>query len=92
MQDVQYNATTRDKVLAVCRRGGAEKDAASNESVRVAGCAPLVFFFYEYGRQKSVPAAIDVARKLYWYAATDIHGPFDAKASLAGLLRTWGIP
>ena len=92
VQDVQYNAITRDKVLDVCRRGGAEHDPASSESVRIAGCAPLVFFFYEYGRQRSVPESVDVARTLYWYAVTSIDGPFDAKDTLSGLLRSWGIP
>jgi len=92
VKDVQYNPTTRDKVLEVCRRGGAESDAASQESIRVAGCAPLIFFFYEYGRQSSVPASIELARKLYWYAVTSIRGPFDSRDSLSGLLQSWGIP
>ena len=92
VQDVAYNQTTRDKVLDVCHRGGAASDPASLESLRLAGCAPLIFFFYEYGRQSSVPTAIDVARKLYWYAATNVSGPFDSRASLSGLLRSWGVP
>ena len=92
VQDVAYNQTTRDKVLDVCHRGGAASDPASLESLRLAGCAPLIFFFYEYGRQSSVPASIDVAQKLYWYAATNVSGPFDSRASLSGLLRSWGIP
>jgi hypothetical protein len=92
VRDVQYNPITRDKVLEVCRRGGAETDAASLESLRVAGCAPLIFFFYEYGRRSSVPESVDVATKLYWYAVRSIHGPFDPKQSLTVLLRSWGIP
>ena len=92
VQDVQYNATTRDKVLQVCRRGGRETDPASLESVRVAGCAPLIFFFYNFGQQSSVRSSSVLARKLYWYAATSIRGPFDARASLTALLRSWGIP
>ena len=92
VKDVQYNPITRDKVLDVCRRGGAESDAASQESIRVAGCAPLIFFFYEYGRQSSVPASVELARKLYWYAVTSIRGPFDPRDSLSGLLQSWGIP
>ena len=92
VQDVAYNQTTRDKVLDVCHRGGAASDPASLESLRLAGCAPLIFFFYEYGRQSSVPAAIDLAQKLYWYAATNVSGPFDSRASLSGLLRSWGVP
>jgi len=92
VRDVSYNPTTRDKVLDVCRRGGAETDAASKSAVRVAGCAPLIFFFYNYGRQESVPAAVDLARMVFWYAATSIHGPLDVKRSLTVLLRSWGVP
>jgi hypothetical protein len=79
-------------VLAVCRSGGPEKDAAALESAKIAGCAPLVFFFYSYGRRRSVPESVDVARKVYWYAVTNVRGPFDARATLDGLLRSWGIP
>jgi hypothetical protein len=91
VQDVQYNEITRGKVLDVCRRGGAEQDPASLESVRVAGCAPLIFYFWQYGQQKPAPDAVEAARKLYWYAATSIHGPFSAGDSLDGLLRSWGV-
>jgi hypothetical protein len=91
VQDVQYNEITRGKVLEVCRRGGAERDATSLESVRVAGCAPLIFYFWQYGDQKQAPDAIEAARKLYWYAATSIRGPFSARDSLSGLLRSWGV-
>ena len=92
VKDVQYNEITRDKVLSVCRKGGIESDPASRESVRVAGCAPLVYFFYEYGRQRSAPDSIAVARKLYWYAVASIRGPFSARDTLSGLLQSWGIP
>jgi hypothetical protein len=91
VRDVAYNAITRDKVLEVCRAGGRETDAASLESVRVAGCAPLVFYYYRYGADRSVPEAIAVARTLYWYANSSIKGPFDARASLDALLRSWGL-
>jgi hypothetical protein len=91
-QDVEYTPKTRDKVLTVCRAGGPETDKAALESAKIAGCAPLVFFFYEYGQQKSVPESLDVARQVYWYAATNIHGPFSAKKALTTLLQSWGIP
>jgi hypothetical protein len=91
-RDVEYSPKTRDKVLDVCRRGGPETDASARESAKIAGCAPLVFFFYNYGHVKSVPQSIDVARQVYWYAATNIRGPFDARAALTTLLRSWGIP
>ena len=91
VRDVQYNAITRDKVLETCRRGGAETDPAALESTKIAGCAPLIYFFYNYGQQSSVPESTDVAEKLYWYAVTNIQGPFDPKQSLVGLLKNWGV-
>ena len=91
-QSVQYSPVTRDKVLAVCSRGGQAADAQTLESNKVFACGPLIFFFYTYGTQKSVPAAVTVANQLYSYAATNIHGPFDAAATLGSLLRGWGLP
>ncbi len=79
-------------MLAVCRNGGPETDASSRESAKIAGCAPLVFFFYSYGRQKSVPESLGVARQVYSYAVTSIRGPFDARNTLDGLLHSWGVP
>ena len=90
-KDVQYTPATRDKVLSVCRRGGPETDPGEFESVRLAGCAPLIFFFYSYGKQNAVPESIDVARQIYWYAVRQVRGPFNAGAALRGLLQTWGI-
>jgi hypothetical protein len=59
--------------------------------VRIAGCAPLIFFFWEYGRERAVPEAVEVARTLYRYALTSIRGPFDPETALSGLLRGWGV-
>lgn len=91
-RDVEYTPRTRDRVLAVCRRGGPEAAAAAHESSRIAGCAPLIFFFYSYGRRRSVPESVDLARQIYWYAVASIHGPFDARRTLTGLLQSWGVP
>jgi hypothetical protein len=91
-RDVEYTPRTRDKVLRVCREGGPERDPAALESTRIAGCAPLVFFFYRYGRRSSVPESVDVARDLYWYAVTSIRGPYDPARALSALLRGWGVP
>jgi len=91
VRDVEYSPATRSKVLDICRRGGLEVDRAALESSRIAGCAPLIFFFYNYGRQKSAPDAVAVARKIYWYAVESIKGPFDAHATLDALLRTWAV-
>jgi hypothetical protein len=91
VRDVQYTPRTRDKVLSVCHRGGPEQSRARRETIRIAGCAPLVFFFYSYGRRHGVPEAADVARKIYWYAVRAIRGPIDARATLTTLLRSWGV-
>jgi hypothetical protein len=91
VRDVQYTPRTRDKVLLVCHRGGPERSRARRETIRLAGCAPLVFFFYSYGRQHTVPEATDVARQIYWYAARNVSGPIDARTTLTALLRSWGV-
>jgi hypothetical protein len=91
VRDVEYTPATRNKVLDICRRGGLELNLAALESSRIAGCAPLIFFFYKYGRQKHAPDAVAVARKIYWYAVGNISGPFDARATLDALLRTWTV-
>ena len=89
--DVEYPAVTREKVLRVCRLGGPEKSASALESSRILACAPLIFFYYSYGRRASVPEAIDVARTLYWYAATANRKPIDAGPGLERLLASWGV-
>jgi hypothetical protein len=89
-RDVRYTPTTRDKVVRVCRRGGPQKDSRERESSRIFGCAPLIFFFYRYGRESAVPQAVELARKLYWYAAS-IKEPYDAQPVLSSLLKTWGV-
>lgn len=89
--DVDYTSGTRDKVLSVCHTGGPEKSASALESTRVLACAPLIFFFYSYGRHASVPQAVDVARTLYWYAVTSNRQPYEAGPGLARLLVSWGV-
>jgi hypothetical protein len=64
-QNVAYSPVSIDKMLGVCRRGGPETSPAARESLKVDACAPLVFFFYNYGHAKSVPQSIDVARDVY---------------------------
>ena len=70
VKDVENTSATRNKVLGVCHKGGAEKSASSLESARVLACAPLIYYFYEYGRKAQAPDAVDAARKLYWYAVS----------------------
>ncbi len=91
VQDVAYTPATRDKVLTVCRRGGPERSAVALESARVLACAPLIFFFYSYGRLRSVPASLAVARQLYSYAVVNNRQPRDAEPGLNALLRRWGV-
>ncbi len=91
VENVEYTPATRDKVLSVCRAAGPEKSASARESARVLACAPLIFFFYSYGRQASVPEAIAVARRLYWYAVTNNREPYQAGPGLTRLLRSWGV-
>jgi len=91
VRDVEYTPATRNKVLDICHRGGLELNRAALESSRIAGCAPLIFFFYNYGRQQNAPDAVAVARKIYWYAVGNVNGPFDARATLDALLRTWAV-
>jgi len=89
--DVRYTSATRDEVLRVCHSGGPEKSAGALESARVLACAPLIFFFYSYGRHAAVPEAVDVARALYSYAVTANRKPFDAGPGLTRLLVSWGV-
>jgi hypothetical protein len=89
-QDVVYTPATRDKVLATCHLGAASSNAREKETTRVFGCAPLIFFFYSFGRRNSVPESIRVARTLFWYAA-EIKGPYQALPALADLLQRWGV-
>jgi hypothetical protein len=91
VRSVDYTPAARDQVLAVCRRGGASTTAQERETSRVSACAPLIFFYYEYGRRKAAPLSLDLARKLYWYAASNITGPFEARGALTALLSGWGV-
>jgi hypothetical protein len=91
-RDVRYTPTTRDRVLGVCRTGGVERTARAREATKIAGCAPLVFFFYRYGRRAAVADSIEIARDVYWYAVDNVRGPFDARTALRRLLDSWGIP
>jgi hypothetical protein len=89
-QDVYYTPATRNQVLAVCKRGGPATNAREKETSRVFGCAPLIFFFYSFGKRKHVTESTDVARSLYVYASA-IPGPYSAQPQLTSLLRSWGV-
>jgi hypothetical protein len=85
-QDVQYTDAARKTVLHECT------SAQSGESTELTACAPYIFFLYEYGQQAPAKDAVTAAGDLYWYAATHITGPVDAKTSLNELLRSWNLP
>lgn len=92
---VQYTARSRDAVLQSCSGGGMGKASSSSsaaESQRVLACAPLIFYYYSYGKKASVPASVSVAEDLYSYAVTTITGPLNARSVLDSLLSSWGLP
>jgi len=92
VQDVSYTASSRDTVLRECTSGGPAVGSQNAETHQVIACAPLIFFFYSYGTQASVPAAVTVAGELYWYAVTHITGPTSARTSLDEVLSSWKLP
>ena len=92
VQDVSYTASSRDTVLRECTSGGPAAGSQNAETRQVIACAPLIFFFYSYGTQASVPAAVTVAGELYWYAVTHITGPTSARTSLDEVLSSWKLP
>ena len=91
VRDVEYSPRTRDKVLRVCKDGGAESTPGTLETSKLFACAPLIFFYYAYGRQASVPDAVELSRQLYDYAVTQVDGPYAAANVLTNLLRRWGV-
>jgi hypothetical protein len=91
VKDVVYSAKSRDAVLSECNKGSIAASASEWELQRVAACAPLIFYYESYGRQRSVPEAVVVARQLYWYATTSNQQPYDATKTLQSLLRSWGV-
>ena len=92
VQDVQYTPRSRDAVLGQCTSAGPGAGSQDGETGQLVACAPLIFYFYTYGRQASVPTAVTLAGDLYWYAVTHITGPVSAQASLDELLQSWKLP
>jgi hypothetical protein len=90
-QDVRYTTKTLEKVLNTCHTAGPTDGVAGLASTKAVGCAPLIFYYYNYGAQTKVQSSIDLAQRLYWYALTHEEGPKGANASLTKLLRSWGI-
>jgi hypothetical protein len=92
VEDVQYTTQSRNAVLRDCTSGEAGVSSQTAESSQVIACAPLIFFLYSYGQKASVPAAVDAAGQLYWYAVTHITGQISARTSLNELLHSWKLP
>ena len=92
VQDVAYTTTSRDTVLRECTTPGPSAGSQDSETGQIVACAPLIFYFYRYGQQASVPAAVTLAGDLYWYAVAHITGPVSAQASLNQLLAGWKLP
>jgi len=92
IKSVYYNHETRDKVLKICSQGSALSSTQSErEQEKVMACAPLIFFYYNYGEQQSIPEAIEVAQKIYWFAATDNPSLGPEPEALKAMLQGWGI-
>jgi len=85
VQDVTYTTKSRETVLRECTTPG-------SETGQLVACAPLIFYFYHYGQQASVPTAVTLAGDLYWYAVDHITGPASAQVSLNELLQGWKMP
>jgi len=92
VQDVAYSTKSRQAVLRECTTPGATAGSQDSETGQVVACAPLIFYYYSYGKQASVPAAVTVAGDLYWYAVDHVTGPVSAQASLNELLQGWKLP
>jgi len=91
-QDVQYTTQSRNAVLKECITTSPGAGSQATESGQVVACAPLIFFLYSYGQKASVPESVTVAGELYWYAATHVTGPINARASLNEILHSWKLP
>lgn len=90
-QDVTYSRRSRAEVLRSCA-GHGTLATEQEEVARVLACAPLVYFYYRYGRATGISEATGVADAIYSYASTQIRGPSDARTLLDGVLRGWGLP
>ena len=82
---------TRDAEFGTCVHGGGEHTVAAIESVRLLGCASLIFLFYSYAQRRSSKEGLQVARQVYGYAVTHVKGPDNPRTVLGNLLRSWGV-
>jgi hypothetical protein len=87
-----YTTASRQAVLRECTTPDSAAGSQDAETGQIVACAPLIFYYYSYGEQASVPAAVTLAGDLYWWAVNHITGPASAQASLNDLLQGWKLP
>lgn len=63
VSSVSYTPDAREKVLTICKEGSIAADDEERDRQKVLACAPLIFFFYEFGRQNAAPDALTVSHK-----------------------------
>ena len=91
VQSTTYTPRSRRVVLRACTNGGSAPMAENEQTGRLDACAPMIFYFYNYGVARHVPQAVTVANDIFSYAATVISGPLDTAATLGSILHAWGI-
>lgn len=77
--------------MAACTQGTAVA-SASVQAQRLLACAPLIYFFYSYGRQAGVNRATGLADEIYSYAVGATSGSTEPASVLAETLKGWGVP
>lgn len=92
IQDVSYTSRSRARVLQTCSGDGRQEPSEAVESSRVLACAPLIYFFFDYGRRAGVGLASALADAIYSYASESIRGPQNTQSMLGSILRSWGVP
>ncbi len=91
VEGTSYTPGLRRSVFRACTRSGTAEMSSSAQESRLDACAPLIFYFYSYGNRRNVAAATKLANDLFSYGADVVHGPLDSAATLAGVLRAWGV-
>jgi hypothetical protein len=92
VQDVQYTTESLKAAFKACTGVQGLTVSQANQTGQLLACAPLIFFLYRYGQDKSVPAALQVANELYSYVITHTTGPSNSETVLGGVLHSWGLP
>lgn len=90
----QLPKAVRDHDLTLCQLGNTTtgSDPATIQSKRILGCLPLIYGFYIFGQSHASADLVDLARKTYAYAVTNITGPSNTRTALDSTLANWGVP